>query len=191
MSAASIRLSVLIPSVPERFAHLTRVYGALIEQVGDRPVEVLVLVDNKRRTTGHKRNDLVRLARGEYVAFVDDDDRIGNDYIAELLRAIDTKADCILFDVMVNNDGVPDRICRYDRRFRDVKLPTEYRRKPNHLMCYRREIALRHEFRDQSFGEDGDWAARASRDIRTQTYIRKTLYHYDYVAKALDWYYAS
>ncbi|SCM92825.1 Uncharacterized protein BWINRASL_01028 [Bacillus mycoides] len=46
----------------------------LYEQAQNKPVEILVLLENKKRTTGEKRNILVEQAKGEYVAFVDDDE---------------------------------------------------------------------------------------------------------------------
>ena len=184
----ALLLSILIPSVTERLEHLARVYGELSRQADKLPVEVLALVDNKRRTTGAKRNELVALARGAYVAFVDDDDRVTEDYVASLLDGIAARPDCVLFDVMVHIAGQA-RICRYDPDYEHADLPNEYRRRPNHVMCYDRQIAVRHPYADVSYGEDTEWATRASRDVRRVHRISRVLYHYDVIEKPPSWYF--
>ena len=51
-------------------------------------VELLVLIDNKKRTLGAKRNEMIGLAKGEYVVFIDDDDLVSEDYVESILEAI-------------------------------------------------------------------------------------------------------
>ena len=185
-----MKLSILIPSVFERYEALQKVTRALIQQIGDnKEVELLVLLENKRRPVGAKRNDLLTLSRGDYVVFVDDDDRVTDDYVSQLLLAIDTsKADCIVFDVSVSLDGRRPKIAKYDHTYKHGEDRRHYYRKPNHLMCYRRSLAVAHKFQEIGFGEDDEWGARASQEIKTQHRIEKVLYHYDYVTKPRTWY---
>lgn len=88
-------LSVLITSLPERLeAHLLPLWRKLTAQAAatgaPTQVELVSLLDNRTRTIGEKREDLVQIARGHYVAFVDDDDDISPDYLPQLLAAIAT-----------------------------------------------------------------------------------------------------
>ncbi len=88
-------LSVLITSLPERLeAHLLPLWRKLTAQAAatgaPTQVELVSLLDNRTRTIGEKREDLVQIARGLYVAFVDDDDDISPDYLPQLLAAIAT-----------------------------------------------------------------------------------------------------
>ncbi|HHT7236965.1 MULTISPECIES: hypothetical protein [Bacillus] len=55
----NIALSILIPSVPERMTHLKRMIDTLYEQAYNKPVEILVMLENKKRSTGEKRNILI------------------------------------------------------------------------------------------------------------------------------------
>jgi len=79
-------LSILTPSVPSRLEQLNALRAMLASQIGDQlAVEHLILIDNKRRTVGEKRDNLLRIALGRYVAFVDDDDFVSEDYINEIV----------------------------------------------------------------------------------------------------------
>ncbi|QJC54196.1 glycosyltransferase family 2 protein [Paenibacillus albicereus] len=129
-------------------------------------------------------------ARGRFAAFVDDDDRVDERYVEQLLRAIRLapEADCIVFDVIVHGPDSPARLCRYGTELEHGMDGEVYTRKPNHLMAYRRELALRHRYRDIGYGEDDEWAARASADIRIQHRIEAALYEYDWVPKPPSWY---
>jgi glycosyltransferase involved in cell wall biosynthesis len=66
--------------------HLKTLSQAFEHQIGEFPVEHLILMDNKRRTVGEKRDALLRAAKGNYVAFVDDDDFISPDYVSLILE---------------------------------------------------------------------------------------------------------
>lgn len=184
------RLSILIPSVPQRLPELTGLLEELEIQTKNKPVEILVAMDNKKRSIGAKRNQLLEQAQGNYVAFIDDDDLIKPNYVAALLEAIEhnPRTDCIVFDVEVRLDGSMDRICKYDKNYTYGQDSRYYYHKPNHLMCYARRVAIKHQFADPSYGEDDEWAERSSVDIERQTRIDEVLYVYDWKQKASDWY---
>ncbi len=81
-------LSILTPSIHSRLRQVDYLCSFINRQIIDpATVEHLVLVDNKSRTVGEKRDALLRIARGDYVAFVDDDDWISADYVPALVAA--------------------------------------------------------------------------------------------------------
>ena len=87
------KLSILIPSTPNRVANkMLKLFTSLEEQVAklSNPddVELLVFLDNKRRSIGYKRESLLYIARGDFVAFMDDDDVVHDFYIEELLKLL-------------------------------------------------------------------------------------------------------
>lgn len=79
----------------------------------------MALVDNRKRTTGAKRNDLIDLAKGEYVTFIDDDDWAGANYVQSILGAIDQYpgTDCIVFDVAFYLHGDFVKLFKYGQEY--------------------------------------------------------------------------
>jgi len=190
-----MKLSILIPSVFERYDLLKKLTDELNRQINENPeskeIEIIVLLENKRRTTGHKRNDLLELSKGDYVVFIDDDDRISSDYIKELLLVTKYNSDCIIYDVSVSINNEQPKICKYGKEYKHSEDIDYYYRLPNHIMCYKRDIAIQHKFKDVSFYEDDEWAIRATQSIQTQYKINKVLYFYDFFDKPKDWYFSS
>lgn len=176
-----IVLSILIPTVPDREAKLAALLASLDAQVAGRTdVELLVLRDNRSMSIGEKRNKMLQLARGDFVAFVDDDDAVAPDYVASICdRLRQDTPDVLCFTVAVRGYG-PEKPCRYHPSFSHVTLPTEYRRKPNHLMVWRRDIALRVPFPAIRTGEDTAWAEQISAHANAVSTIDRTLYTYQF-----------
>jgi hypothetical protein len=86
-------LSILTPSLPERIdTHLRPLWTKLQAQIErdslPGEVEHLVFLDNRRRNVGEKRTALLQMARGRYLAFLDDDDDCSDDYVAQIVAAI-------------------------------------------------------------------------------------------------------
>jgi len=171
-----MKLSILICSVDNRLNELNLLMPTLCRE----DVEVLWLGDNRKMTIGEKRNWLLSMAKGEYVVFVDDDDRLEPDYVDELLLGCIHDSDVICFNVMyspINGEPMP---VYYSSRYVDENKDGFFLRAPNHLMCFKRELALRIMFIETNFGEDNDFAARIKPLIKSEWQINKVLYHYLY-----------
>lgn len=188
-----MKLSILVCSTQNRYAtFLPKLLGQLFAQwealhhYDKMQVEILTLIDNKMRMLGSKRNDLLSIAQGEYVVFCDDDDRISDDYVLQLLGATAVGADCITFKVNVSINGGAPKICHYsncyteDYNQMEGKEVIAYHRLPNHIMAVKRELALQVKFKDILKGEDADYSKRLLPILQTSYEIDKVLYHYDY-----------
>jgi glycosyltransferase involved in cell wall biosynthesis len=175
------RLTIAVPAIASRFnTTLPKVLEALFSQSQGKPVEVKVMLDNKKVTLSEKRNQAIAHARGDFIAFVDDDDRVEPDYVDKLLEAIrgNPDADCIVFDVMVHGYSPEPKLCKYGTEFQEGNGAEAYFRKPNHVMAYKVELAQKYKFVNAYMEEDLVWARQASRDIKKQIRIEKVLYHY-------------
>lgn len=186
-----IDLSILVCSITERFdtflpkihSQLDKQYQALTPAEQER-VELLILTDNRRMVLGSKRNAMIELAQGNYIAFVDDDDRIADDYLKSLLDATEKGADSIVFTASVSLNGAPAKPCYYSKdNERDFNRPEAYYRIPNHICCIKRSIALQSKFPAQVFGEDAVYAKQLLPLLQTEYVMDRTLYYYDYNVK--------
>jgi len=180
-----IRFSILVCSVSTRRSTfmpkiIEQIYGQIEREGLDKEVECIVLMDNKTMTVGDKRNRLIEASRGHWVCFVDDDDRIADDYVRTLYRASrKTDADTITFYASVSINGQMPKIARFFCS-ENKNLPDAYDRQPNHLMLIKRNIAHLIGFKSISFQEDDDYAARCYPLIKKIYNIDKVLYYYDF-----------
>jgi glycosyltransferase involved in cell wall biosynthesis len=184
-----MKLSILICSTHTRSATFLPVmmrsifwqYDALTEDKKSL-VEIIVLIDNKKMMLGEKRNEMVDMAQGEYVAFIDDDDRTEPDYISSLLSAIEGRVvDVITFLVSVSINNSEPKICRYSITYRqDHNSPTGYFRIPNHICCVRRSIAQKVSFPNIKYGEDSAYSKVLLPHLKSEYVIERVLYHYDF-----------
>lgn len=181
-----IDLSVLVPSIAARRATFApRIQEQLFGQVEVLPdpsrVEVLVLTDNQTLGLGHKRNLMVSMAQGRYVVFVDDDDRVTDDYIAALLEATASDCDAIVFQCSVSLNGKPPKICYHSKDHKsDHNTATAYYRFPSHICAVKRELSLLVPYESSNFGEDTAFSRALLPHLTTEHRIDRVLYHYDY-----------
>lgn len=183
-----VKLSILVPSVHTRWdGFARRLIGDLFAQYEALPpaeqasVEIIVLTDTKSLLLGDKRNDLVKMAKGQYVVFVDDDDRVEPDYVSTLLAATEHGADVITFLVSVSLNGGAPLPCRYSMHFkRDENTDTEYQRLPNHICAVKRELAVQTPYPPVFCGEDKQYGLDLHPKLQSEHAIDRVLYHYDY-----------
>ena len=173
------KLSILICSIRSRSRILQNLLVSLKKQIITKDIEILVETDNKEITIGVKRNILLRKALGDYITFIDDDDKISRDYICKILSAISTFPDCcgiegeISFRKRITRKFIHS--IRYDRWF---ELNGIYYRCPNHLNPVRREIASQVAFPNVSKREDEHYSLRIKPLLKTEVYIEGTIYFY-------------
>lgn len=191
---SNIDLTILVCGVHTRVdTFLPKIQGQLygqynsLEKRDQDRVEIIVLVDNKKQTVGRKRNLMVGMAQGGHVAFVDDDDRVSNDYIVELLKATESNSDAIVFQTEVRINGGPPGRGYFSKDFKkDFDNRYGYHRIPNHLCGIKRSIAVKLPFPEIGYGEDVIFSKELLPYLKTERKIDKILYYYDFNASTSE-----
>lgn len=184
-----MKLSILMCTLPQPFRDgdfLKDIAEKITLQVRGRSVQFLYLGDNKSMTVGEKRNHLMNIAKGQRIAFVDDDDQVTDDYVDKLLEYCELDFDCVGIGVKFTKDGLNESI--YDYSFKkniNTRDPKRggmrvYGRMPNHLCLWKKEIAMRCKFPDLNIGEDHLWAE--DQILKGYSFFKTDpiIYHYDF-----------
>ena len=175
----TMKLSILTPTILGREKQLKALSEKLAKQIGDLPVEHLVFCDNRKRSIGEKRQSLVDIANGEYIAFCDDDDNVSDNYVDELLKAIETKADVITFNQKAIYNGLESEvhfgIRNQDGQFNPGGITL---RAPWHICAWNRQNVKGCVFVFSNYGEDLVWSHQARKRIKTGHHINKVLHTY-------------
>jgi glycosyltransferase involved in cell wall biosynthesis len=171
-------LSILTPAIWNRDS-AKFLAAAISEQIGNSPVEHLVLFDNRARSIGAKRQALVDIARGKYIAFCDDDDDVSPDYVARLLAAAETNADVITFRQRAIYNRMESEvhfgINNQDGPFAPGGITL---RAPWHVCAWKRERVADCLFAESNYGEDLVWCHQARKRARTGHHIDEVLHTY-------------
>ncbi len=187
----NIKFSILVPAVPSRLSNrLTPLLEKLLLQCKDRSdVEILSFIDNKKRTIGEKRDALVQLSQGDYVAFVDDDDDIADDYVQKICDCIvnsDINPDVIVFNQIASINGNKFLVefgLEYENEQAQQLKDGSYidiHRKPFHVCAWKSSLAKGVRFPVNSWGEDWAWAEQLVEIAKTQERINSVLHYYIY-----------
>ncbi len=181
-----VKLSILICSVTERAHSLDMLLDEFERQCKEYPddVEVLVKVDNKVLTIGHKRQMLLEESNGEWIVYFDDDDWPSPNYVKLVLQAISNDGvDCIgIWGRMTTNGARPQTWChRLGYEVADRRYGYDYIRPILHFNPVKRDKALQAGFnKEMRFGEDMDYAGRLNKLLTKEYFIEEPLFHYRY-----------
>jgi hypothetical protein len=181
----SVLVSILILSIPSRIEkYLIPLYNKMLEQTKNYPeVEILCLIDNKSMTIGEKRQALLDSARGKWIAFMDDDDDITDDYMSTIINTIKEKpADVISFDqhCIVNGNQFIVNFNMNNPNERYIPGMTHVKRPPFHMCFWKSEIAKQAKLEASSYGEDFAWCLLMYPKVKSETHINKILHLYRY-----------
>ena len=161
----------------------------LAEQLSDE-VEVVVLWNRGSGNLGEYRQALLEDAEGEWVSFVDDDDRIADGYCEKILAALAMNPDYVGFKVAVadlSKKRINPRYRNYlavhsIRNPRWCQEGSTFLRHVSHLNPIRRDIALKVPF-EGTRGEDHSWAELVRPHVKTEVFVDDVLYLYDYTGE--------
>lgn len=176
----SKNLSILICTMQSRADKLSRLMDVLNKQTNSA-VEILIKNDNGEMPIGRKRNLLLDEASGEYVAFVDDDDMVSNDYVTKILNAVQSKPDCCSLQGIITFQGKSPRTFIHSLQYKEwFERNNIYYRCPNHLNAVKRSLALAVKFPESNHGEDRDFSTRLLPHLQKEVVIPGVIYHYLY-----------
>lgn len=182
-------LSILIPTIESRYQQFSALLDFLEVQPGFKTYfNIFAYYDEGQMTIGEKRQLLLEQADGDYVAFIDDDDEVTDQYIPRIIAACWNKPDVVGFKGWMTTNGAKKELWEISKSnpYKTCHQgPFRYLRFNNHLSPVKREIALKIGYKFMTHGEDYDYACRLQQSglIRSEFFIDEFLYHYKYISK--------
>ena len=190
----NIKLSILILSIPSRLHFLKPLMEKLEKQIGNRQdVEIISIMDNKSFGISEKRNELMKLARGSHLAWIDDDDDVTDNYVDRLTETIEKNpdVDVISFNQICYLEGMEAKVfAQMGNPHEDVVCdplnPSRYKdtlRPPYHWCVWKTSLAQSEDFRSDvlitgsDVGEDLDWLRRLYPKVQNSVYLEHDVLH--------------
>lgn len=181
----SVTWSILIATLARRGEKLLGLLSALQPQMLPG-VEVVAYRNHGERPLGDIRQALVEEAAGEYVSFIDDDDRPAELLVPSVLPLLDG-VDYVGWRMQAYIDGQPLKPTFHSLRYREwSEGPTAYFRDVSHLNPVRRELALKADFRRAVPPEDVSWSDQMRPYVETENYTGDDWIAYHYYASSTD-----
>jgi hypothetical protein len=192
-SRVDYKLSILIPTIPERqskFDYLreeVRRQAAACYKIHPVLGVVEIVVDNSKKfteggiTIGAKRQNLITEANGEYLCFLDDDEAVSPDYVETLLRLCWEKPDIGTFNNLskLDNYWMVVRMSLHTRDNEQAR-PGIIKRRPWHICPVRSSIAKKYSFPDSNYGEDWVWFEQVLKDCKKEFHYENIIHQYNF-----------
>jgi hypothetical protein len=184
-----MKLAILIPTILGREQLLQRVMTELVRQreelgLTSDDVGILINLDNKAKTTGTKRNELISMALDHgaaAIAFHDDDDMPGPTYVKRGMEFVESGMDCAELFGQIYFSGKPGMPFHHylgcTHAWQDDK---QYHRPPNHLNFMKLDLIKDFRYEDKTFGEDMCFAMELQKAavFKTMLPIPEIIYSY-------------
>jgi hypothetical protein len=179
-------LSILTPNIPSRLMEVAHLGSLIRADAGSLPVEHIYLGDNLAMTIGEKRDLLVTAARGEYIAFCDDDDEILPGYCANLISAIQNHAPTVvtfLQEAVINGESGKIHFAASHQFDEPWRAGHTARRRPWHVCAWKKSVVGDCQFLHVNYGEDAAWVAQTFPLISRGAHVNKVLHRYIHSAE--------
>jgi hypothetical protein len=189
---SDILLSICIPTVVGREEKLQKLLDNLGTQIHEHNlfqfVEIIVDKDNKEVSIGEKRDRMYKGCSGLFSVQIDDDDDVAKDYLITIMENMDERVDCIGYQELCIMDGKKkksDFSIKYDTWKENTFALNGFHhlRTPFCKSPIKTTICKFVGVKDMRFGEDHDFAKRVKQYLRTETYINKEMYIYQYTSE--------
>lgn len=192
-----IKLTIGIPSLPDRSEKLLTLYQKIMKQIGEtKDIEVLSIVDNRAMSIGRKRTMLFQIAQGKYTCIIDDDDDVTDDFVYTMRQVINDTldVDVICYNQDANIDGRSWLIrtsLNHNSKFPFDQLmvnqfgqPVPCNRPPWHWCAWKTEFAKSIPFGDSNTQEDTIFVLDAISKAKSQIVLDKVMCKYRYSSVA-------
>lgn len=180
-------LSILILSCPSRrknqLQYILDKVETQIQQYTKAEIEVLVLYDNKKRSVGEKRNNLMNIANGKYICFLDDDDDIADDYISKICDSLldNPEIDSLTFGCKYTDIQTHQSfICKYSIHYKKEDAVIHNLMGHPHICPIKKELAIQNKYLCTNWGEDRNWSSSIMSLINKEIIIDDVLYFYNF-----------
>lgn len=182
MTENNIQLSIIIISIPSRFDTAKEKYSKYMGMIEDRNVEIILFMDNKKRSIGAKREAAKNLAQGKYFLFADDDDNLLS--LKEIYDATFLEVDVIDYKIeCTNNDGSKFIVtCGLGNEIEHNTVNGRYldcKRPPFHNCAWHHKFK-KYKFPDINYGEDWVFIEQCLNESKSEHFIDKILFTYDF-----------
>jgi len=185
-----IKWQILVASTLDRkndYEKLIERFDKLIELSSLKDfVSIISDIDNKEKSIGKKRQDLLEKATADYICFFDDDDFPYDNYILDIYKAISTGVDCVGIKIDMTTNGQNPQTCCHSLRYPiwgSKKDGYDYLRNITHFNACKRELAIKVGFRDLRYGEDKIYSDGLTEFCKTEYFIERPVFHYRYSNK--------
>lgn len=180
-----VQLSILIPSIPNRFDKAVKLYNHCINIAKGKAVEIIMLTDNKIMTIGEKHNKLKDMCIGKFFMFIHDDDWLVD--IEDIYKSTFLDIDVIDFKAKCKNSDDSTYIITQalgnniehntsNGRYFDCNRPPF----PN---CAWHNKFKGFNFPSINYGEDWVWVEQCLNIAKTEYFIDKILFNYNFDIK--------
>ena len=177
------KLSILVCTLASRKSFFDVLYKKISRQLTP-DIQFLNYCDSGEITIGAKREALKEAATGDYIVYIDDDDRISRYYVRNVLESLKSCPDTIGIRGFQTTD-LKDLKCfecslKYgEKQWNEIQNDIVI--KPtNHINPVKRELALNCPFPDLYYGEDKFYSQALKPLLKTEVVADGWLYWYDY-----------
>ena len=151
--------SILIPTLVERIPTFDRLMESIKEKhqriCPDLKIEFCISRDNREKSIGKKRDELLQNAKGKYMSFIDDDDNVTDAYFEDALACIRGEFQVCRLRGQISQYTFTHSI--ENTLASPMARGEVFLRPPNHLNIMISEIAKLVRFSDVMRGEDLHW----------------------------------
>lgn len=186
--------AILIPTIGQRRELFQRLMTRLLPQLDpyDGRVRVIGWFNEGRPMLGDLRDQMIRDAGTDYISFVDDDDLVAEDYVAEIVNALTSEPDHVGFRLEFSTNGIGREVVEHSLKWgrwgRSSETGMLYR-DFTHIDPIRTEIAAKGSFSTirPHHAEDRKWVKSLRGLLHTEEFVPKVLYHYEWDERVTAW----
>ena len=183
---------ILITSTLERHDQFELLLYTFLDQIKQHNLEgivdVIYDIDNKEKSIGKKRQDLLEKSTAKYINYFDDDDWPYQNYVEDIYNALQYEPDAVGVLINMTTNGSNPQVCCHSLRYfiwQDKKDGYDYVRNITHFNPILRELAIQVGFEDCRFGEDKIYSDQVTKLCNTEVFLENPVFHYRYSNKII------